>query len=215
VLSAPIAILAADPRETASSRAGGQTMMWLSLATGFTGALTLIFLVRSVHRVLGTPASVSVYFSPKGGATDAVLRELKAARREVLVLAYSFSAKPIAEALIAAKTRGVQVDILLDRSNEQENYSDLPLLVEQGLAPLIDAQHAIAHNKVMVIDQRTLITGSFNFTHQAEGENAENLLVVKGHPELIRSYRENFLVHKAHSQVPSRKSAAPAQRSAA
>jgi phosphatidylserine/phosphatidylglycerophosphate/cardiolipin synthase-like enzyme len=190
-------------------------MMWLLLATGFTGALTLIFLMRSLYRIFETLPSVTVHFSPKGGATDAVVHELKAARREVLLLAYSFSSKPIAEALIAAKTRGVQVDVILDRSNEQESYSDLPLLLEQGLAPLIDAQHAIAHNKVMVIDQRTLITGSFNFTHQAEGENAENLLVVKGHPELIRSYRENFLVHKAHSQVPSRKVAAPAARSAA
>lgn len=190
-------------------------MMWLLLGTGFTGALTLIFLARLVYHSLGTPASVTVYFSPKGGATEAVLRELKAARREVFVLAYSFSSKPIAEALVAAKTRGVQVDIILDRSNEQENYSDLPLFLEQGLAPLIDAQHAIAHNKVMLIDQRTLVTGSFNFTHQAEGENAENLLVVKGHPELIRAYRENFLVHKAHSQAPSRKAPAPAQRSAA
>jgi phosphatidylserine/phosphatidylglycerophosphate/cardiolipin synthase-like enzyme len=190
-------------------------MMWLLLVTGFTGALTFIFLVRWVYRTFGTMPSIAVHFSPKGGATDALVRELKAARREVLVSAYSFSSKPIAEALIQAKTRGVQVEIILDRSNEQESYSDLQLFLDQGLAPLIDGQHAIAHNKVMIIDQRTLITGSFNFTHQAEGENAENLLIVKGHPELVRSYRQDFLVHKSHSQVPNRKPAAPAQRSAA
>lgn len=190
-------------------------MMWLLLATGFTGALTLLFLVRWLHRTLGSVPSVAVYFSPKGGATDAVLRELKTARREVLVLAYSFSSKPIAAALIEAKTRGVQVEIILDRSNEQETYSDLQLFHEQGLAPLIDAQHAIAHNKVMLIDQRTLITGSFNFTHQAEGENAENLLVMKGHRELIRSYRQDFLAHRAHSQVPSQKTATSTHRNAA
>lgn len=190
-------------------------MMWLLLATGFTGALTLVFLVRLLYRAFGTLPAVTAHFSPKGGATDAVIRELKSARREVLVLAYSFSSKPIAEALIEAKTRGVQVEIILDRSNEQETYSDLHLFEEQGLAPLIDAQHAIAHNKMMIIDQRTLITGSFNFTHQAEAENAENLLVLKGHPDLIQLYRQNFLAHKAHSQVPSRKAAASAQRNAA
>lgn len=190
-------------------------MMWVLLATGFTGALTLLFLVRSAYRAWGTMPSVAVLFSPKGGATDAVLRELNGARREILVLAYSFSSKPIAEALIKAKTRGVHVEVVLDRSNEQEAYSDLHLFLEQGLAPLIDAQHAIAHNKVILIDQRTLLTGSFNFTHQAEAENAENLLVVKGHPELVRSYRQEFLVHKAHSHVPSRKTETPAQRSAA
>jgi phosphatidylserine/phosphatidylglycerophosphate/cardiolipin synthase-like enzyme len=190
-------------------------MMWLLLATGFTGALTLVFLVRWVHRALGRLPFVAVYFSPKGGATDAVLRELKAARREILVLAYSFSSKPIAAALIEAKTRGVQVEVILDRSNEQETYSDLHLFQEQGLAPLIDAQHAIAHNKVIIIDKRTLITGSFNFTHQAEAENSENLLVVKGHPELVQSYRQDFLAHRAHSQVSSQKTTTPAQRNAA
>ena len=190
-------------------------MMWVLLATGFTGALTFVFLVRWVHRLLGTMSSVAVHFSPKGGATEAVIRELKAARREILVQAYSFSSKPIATALVDAKTRGVQVEIILDRSNEQETYSDLPLFLEQGLAPLIDAQHAIAHNKMMLIDQRTLITGSFNFTHQAEAENAENLVIVKGHSELLRAYRQNFLTHKSHSQVPSQKTSTGTHRNAA
>ncbi len=190
-------------------------MMWLLLATGFTGALTLVFLMRWVYRHLGRMPSLTVYFSPKGGSTEALVHELKKARHEILVLAYSFSSKPIAQALIDAKKRGVHVDIVLDRSNEQEAYSDLSLFQEQGLAPLIDAHHAIAHNKMMVIDKRTLITGSFNFTHQAEAENAENMLVIKGHPELIRLYRQNFSAHRAHSQVPNQKMAQTAHRNAA
>jgi phosphatidylserine/phosphatidylglycerophosphate/cardiolipin synthase-like enzyme len=184
------------------------TMTWLQLATGFTGALTLVFLARIVYHRFATPPSVSVCFSPKGGCTDAVVRELKAARREVLVQAYSFSSKAISQALVDAKLRGLKVEILLDRSNEKEAYSDLPFLAEQGLTPLIDAEHAIAHNKVMVLDGRTVITGSFNFTHQAEAENAENLLVIKGHPDLARAYRDNFEAHKAHCQAPAGKAAA-------
>src|SRR5579885_2630214 len=134
-------------------RGGRMTLInWLLAATGFTGAMTLTFLARCLRRVFGgAPPTVEVYFSPKGGCTEAVLREINGARHEVLVQAYSFSSKPIAEALVAAKTRGVQVTVLLDRSNEAEPYSDLPLLLEQGLAPLVDASHAIAHNKVMVI----------------------------------------------------------------
>ncbi len=50
----------------------------------------------------------------------------------------------------------------------------------------------------MIIDKRTVITGSFNFTNQAEHENAENLLVIKGHSELPGHYRDNFFKHKAH-----------------
>lgn len=179
------------------------TMTWLLLATGFTGALTLVFLARALHRRLATPPSVAVFYSPKGGCTDAVVRELKGARREVLVQAYSFSSKPIAQALVDAKLRGLKVEILLDRSNEQEAYSDLTFFTGQGLTPLIDAEHAIAHNKVMVLDGATVITGSFNFTHQAEAENAENVLVIKGHGELAQAYRQNFEAHKAHCKAPA------------
>jgi phosphatidylserine/phosphatidylglycerophosphate/cardiolipin synthase-like enzyme len=181
---------------------GEPLFTWILLATGFTGALTLVFLWRLVCRSWGAIPSVAVCFSPKGGCTEAVVRELKQARREVLVLAYSFTSKPIVEALVEAKKRGADVQIVLDRSNEKEEYSELPVLVAQGLTPHIDAHHAIAHNKVMIVDRRTVITGSFNFTHQAEVENAENLLVLKGHPELVARYRQDFLTHKAHSQAP-------------
>jgi phosphatidylserine/phosphatidylglycerophosphate/cardiolipin synthase-like enzyme len=64
----------------------------------------------------------------------------------------------------------------------------------------IDHDHAIAHNKIIIIDKTTLITGSFNFTNQAEHENAENLLIIKGHPELLNLYRECFFKHREHSK---------------
>jgi phosphatidylserine/phosphatidylglycerophosphate/cardiolipin synthase-like enzyme len=189
--------------------------MELLLATGFMGAMTLVFLVRRVHQWWVPPPSISSHFSPKGGCTDVVVSHLRQARREVLVMAYSFTSKPIAQALIDAKGRGVHVEILLDRSNEQETYSELAPFLEQGLTPLIDAHHAIAHNKVMILDHRTLITGSFNFTHQAEADNAENLLVIKGQPHLVNAYRENFLAHKTHCQAPVLKAAATGHKKAA
>jgi phosphatidylserine/phosphatidylglycerophosphate/cardiolipin synthase-like enzyme len=186
-------------------------MEYVYLATGFTGALTLVFLVRELCRRLGWLPSWLVYFSPKGGCEAAIIRELKHARREILVQAYSFTADPLTFGLIEAKKRGVDVQILLDKSNEVERYSDLHIFLENGLAPLIDAHHPIAHNKVMVIDRRTLITGSFNFTNQAENENAENLLVIRGQPELIQAYWKNFTAHKAHCQPPQAKAPAAAE----
>jgi len=191
-------------------------MTYVLLATGFTGAWTLFFFWRALRRRFGHLFSVAVFFSPKGGCTEAVVAEIKRARREILVLAYSFTSRPIAEALVEAKKRGVHVDIILDRSQEKEAYSELPVIEQHGLFPHIDAHHAIAHNKVMIIDKRTLITGSFNFTHQAEVENGENLLVIKGHGELLTQYRQNFTVHKAHSQAPAPKAVqAPAQKAVA
>jgi phosphatidylserine/phosphatidylglycerophosphate/cardiolipin synthase-like enzyme len=145
---------------------------------------------------------VSAHFSPKGGCTAVILAELAAARHEVLVQAYSFSCPDIAKGLVAAATRGVRVSVLLDKSNEEESYSELGDLSGHGIAVKIDASHAIAHNKVMVIDGRTVLTGSFNFTRQAENENAENLLVLRNLPDLAAQYKSNFLAHHGHSQAP-------------
>jgi phosphatidylserine/phosphatidylglycerophosphate/cardiolipin synthase-like enzyme len=193
-------------------------MEWILIATGATGVLTVIFLLRSFLRWWRPPLFVSAHFSPKGGCTEAIVHHIRKARHEVLLQAYSFTSKPIAEALVDAKSRGLHVDIVLDRANEQEAYSELKDLLGDGLTPYIDSEHAIAHNKILILDSKTILTGSFNFTHQAESENAENLVIIQGHPELARSYRQNFLEHKAHSKPAQRgkiHSAPPGERRAA
>jgi phosphatidylserine/phosphatidylglycerophosphate/cardiolipin synthase-like enzyme len=176
---------------------------WMLLATGFTGALTLVFLFRAVVRRLTTPPFLRPHFSPKGGCMGAIVHELSLAHREILVQAYSFSCPNIANALAAARARGVAVHVLLDRANVNETYSELGALEQRGLQVLIDARHAIAHNKIIIIDRKTLLTGSFNFTRQAELENAENLLIIKGHHDLVQEYVRNFMSHYEHSQAPS------------
>jgi phosphatidylserine/phosphatidylglycerophosphate/cardiolipin synthase-like enzyme len=189
-----------------------EPLEWMLAASGFTGGLTLVFLLRKLRQWLGHQLVIAPHFSPKGGCTEAIVRELNLARREILVQAYSFTSPSIAVALAAARARGAAVHIILDRANEKETFTELGTLQEQGLDVLIDAHHAIAHNKIMVVDRRTLITGSFNFTRQAEHENAENLLIIKGHPELVHLYVQNFFVHRAHAQKPGsvKESAAPA-----
>ncbi|MFO0967940.1 MAG: phospholipase D family protein [Gemmataceae bacterium] len=184
---------------------------YVLIATGATGAYTTIFLLSTLWRWLRPVPSHEVFFSPKGGCTEVVVREIGKARHEVLVLAYSFTSKPIADALLAAKKRGVHVDIVLDHSNEREEHTDLGFFLQEGLTPLVDSEHAIAHNKVMIIDSRTIVTGSFNFTNQAEHENAENLIVLKHYAELSAAYRQNFHAHKAHARVPELKAPGPSR----
>src|SRR5262245_12950596 len=99
------------PDVLSGRHANDPVMTYLLLATGFTGALTLGFLFRALRRRFATPQSVTVYFSPKGGCTEAIVRELRAARREILVQAYSFTSDPITYGLIDAKKRGVNVKI--------------------------------------------------------------------------------------------------------
>lgn len=179
-------------------------MQWVLIATGFTGALTLVFLLRRAHKFFVPPAETEVFFSPKGGCQDAIVRELKRARKEILVQAYSFTADPITFGLVEAKKRGVHVEILLDKSNEEDAHSDLHILTDNQVPLLIDSKHAIAHNKIMVIDRKVVVTGSFNFTNQAEHENAENLLILSHHHDLVTHYLENYQAHKSHCQASTR-----------
>lgn len=151
--------------------------------------------------------SWQVYFSPNGGAADAVVNAIRGAQDTILVQAYSFTSAPIAAALRDAHRRGVRVRAILDDSNESSKYSAADFLVRAGISTWLDSKHAIAHNKVMIIDGHTVITGSFNFTKAAEERNAENLLIIRD-TELAERYTENWKAHQEHSEVYEGKSAA-------
>jgi len=140
-----------------------------------------------------------VYFSPGGGCIEAIVGELNRAKKEILVQAYSFTSQPIAKALVDAHKRGLRTEIVLDKSQRGEKYSAADFTAHMGVPTYIDSSHAIAHNKIMVIDQETVITGSFNFTKAAEDRNAENILIIKSR-ELAKEYLDNWEKHKGHSE---------------
>ena len=140
---------------------------------------------------------LGVYFSPPAGSAAAIVKAVDASQHEVLVQAYSFTHNAIAQAVLRAHARGVAVRVLLDQKSEQTNRYVADLL-RQGRVPLRgDGQHAIAHNKVMVIDGAVVITGSFNFTNSAETRNAENFLILKS-PDLARLYKAEWDKHWSH-----------------
>jgi len=142
---------------------------------------------------------LEVYFSPGGGCTQAIVSEIDSAQQSVRVQAYSFTSAPIAAALRQAHRRGVKVEVILDHSQASDKYSSADFLHNAGIGVWIDDQHAIAHNKVMIIDDRVVITGSFNFTKSAETSNAENLLIIRD-GKVAAIYTENWLAHLAHSR---------------
>jgi len=74
-----------------------------------------------------------VYFSPHGGATDAVIRELNKAKSTVLVQAYSFTSAPIVKALLNAHKRGVRIEVILDKNHKTQKYSSASFLYNQGI----------------------------------------------------------------------------------
>jgi len=168
--------------------------------------LTVIAVASVAATTIGRPMpaasqdGVEVFFSPKGGCTEVIIDEIENAKLSVLVQAYSFTSAPIAKALLAAHKRGVYVEVVLDSSQRTAKYSSATFFRNQGIPVHIDSDHAIAHNKVILIDDRTIITGSFNFSKAAEERNAENLLVIKGKPALMKAYRRNLAQHLNHSE---------------
>ncbi len=143
--------------------------------------------------------SVQVFFSPRGGCTEAVIDAIGQAKSEILVQAYSFTSAPIAKALVDAHKRGVRVSAILDKSQRSEKYTSADFVAHAGIPTFIDSKHAIAHNKIMIIDKSVVITGSFNFTKAAEEKNAENLLIIRS-KDLAQKYIENWEKHKGHSE---------------
>jgi phosphatidylserine/phosphatidylglycerophosphate/cardiolipin synthase-like enzyme len=153
---------------------------------------------RGTSGASGSIPLPEIYFSPKGGATQAVVRELQSARQSILVQAYSFTSAPIAAALVEARRRGVLIEVVLDKSNRTGKYSAADFVSHAGIPTWLDEKHAIAHNKVIVVDETTVITGSFNFTKAAEENNAENLLIFRS-SELAGLYTRNFIEHRNHA----------------
>lgn len=144
--------------------------------------------------------AVSVYLSPPGNCTGAIIAEINNAKKHVKIQAYSFTHADIAKSLIDANKRGVDVEAVLDKSNITNKYSAATFLSNVGIPTYIDDKHAIAHNKVIIVDNEVVITGSFNFSKAAEEKNAENLLILKD-PELAKEYINNYELHRRHSTL--------------
>ncbi len=147
-------------------------------------------------------ADVHICFTPEyeGGrsCTDQIDDAIASARKQVLVQAYDFTSKPIGSALVEAHRRGVDVRVILDAEQLRFKNYEVDYLARGGIPVTVDSKHNNAHNKVMIIDGETVITGSFNFTKAAQRENAENVVFIRD-AAIAREYIANFDRHAAHS----------------
>jgi len=155
-------------------------------------------------KIVQSVGSIEFAFTPGGDAAGLIVRTIDAARSQVLVQAFSFTHRDIADALIRAHRRGLNVQVIADRDQTDAiDSAAMQSLTAAGLAVFTDAEHSAAHNKVIVIDQDTgqpaLITGSFNFTFAAQNRNAENVLVLRGNPDLTRAFFVNWQQHREHA----------------
>jgi phosphatidylserine/phosphatidylglycerophosphate/cardiolipin synthase-like enzyme len=179
----------------------------------------LVFVVRTLGVALaigvivatdaaGAPRSypatgnVELGFTPGDVVDNLIIATVEQAQNEILVHAYTFTHRRIAQALVGAKRRGVAVTVLADREQARAVPQNvLRQLVAGGVEVWLDGNFQAAHNKVIVVDadlpHATTITGSYNFTLAAQRNNAENVVVLRDNAAVARAYRDNWQRLKA------------------
>lgn len=141
-------------------------------------------------------ATYQLCFVPDGPSCEALLIEnIDRLHKEnsLLIQAYSFTDPDIQRAVIEAFKRGVDVRVIVDKSQVGEKYTAATFLKHAGIPVVIDKDPAIAHNKVMIFNQTSVFTGSFNFTRSAQDRNAENGIVIHGDPNIVKAYTDNWV----------------------
>ncbi|MEM2929060.1 MAG: phospholipase D family protein [Nitrososphaerota archaeon] len=133
---------------------------------------------------------MTAYFSPKGGCEKAIIEWINKANKSIHIMIYSFTLDSISDALILAYKKGIEVLIIFEKE-QISTYSEDIKLKNAGINVKYDSNPASMHNKVMVIDSKVVLTGSFNWSSQAENKNNENLLIIIDN-EIAELYEKEF-----------------------
>ncbi|WP_081056792.1 phospholipase D family protein [Burkholderia pseudomultivorans] len=158
-------------------------------------AIALVASAPAVRADVATaPPAVQVGFSPEGGALRLVLDVIERAEREIRVMAFTFTSPDIVRALIAAKKRGVDVQLVVDagQSRTDAGTAALNLLSNAGVPVRLSSRYKIQHDKVIISDGKHLETGSFNYSRAAAKSNSENVIVLWNRPDLAGTYLEHW-----------------------
>lgn len=150
---------------------------------------------------------VEVFFSPRGGGSQAVQRELQNARKRIVFMTFSLTDKTIGEIMEAKSKQGVQVNGVFDSYLGASKYSLYEPLRADGIGVSKDGNEALLHHKVIIVDD-TVITGSYNYSANAENTNNENFLIIHNNPAIAQMYADEFARIKQISYVSKPKVAA-------
>lgn len=147
-------------------------------------------ILLSIAAIAHADPSVQVGFSPEGSARKLVLETIGSAQHSIQMLAYSFQATDIVQALIDAEKRGVEVRIVVDKKRNlgKSSKTAMDLVVLNGVELRTNEHFHLHHDKTIIVDGNTVETGSFNFAPSAETTNSENVVVIRDMPEVSRQY---------------------------
>ena len=136
-------------------------------------------------------AKSEVYFSPSKDCENRIVQAINDSKKEVVAAVYSINNPNIVAALINAKKRGINVQILTDRVQASQKNSGVLFLNSAGIYVKVHSKFKIEHNKFGVYDNTLISTGSFNWTKPATDSNSENCLFTN-EPDIAHKYRERF-----------------------
>ena len=147
-----------------------------------------LYLLLAAPVAYGTEPAYKLGFSPNGESLQVILHGIADAEESILVAAYSFTSKSVAEALLAAHKRGVKVAVVADRKGNSGRYTAVNFLANHKVPVRLNGRYAILHHKFMVIDGTAVQLGSFNYTAAAANRNAENVLLLMDAPSIAAQY---------------------------
>jgi phosphatidylserine/phosphatidylglycerophosphate/cardiolipin synthase-like enzyme len=131
------------------------------------------------------------YFAPEDGALSRLVELINGAEKSIYFLTYSFTTDELAEAVLLAKARGVEIRGVMDKGQAANAGGEFDRFVDNGIDVRLDGEEGNMHNKVLIIDGEIVVTGSYNFSANAEKRNDENLLVIHA-TEVASMYMEEF-----------------------
>jgi phosphatidylserine/phosphatidylglycerophosphate/cardiolipin synthase-like enzyme len=158
-----------------------------------------LFLLMFISMNLQADPNIKTCFTPQDECTNNIINSIKDANHTILVQAYSFTSLPIANALVEAETRGIQVKIIMDKSNFEKVVICENLFKTNNIPLWNDYKPDIAHNKIIIIDKDKVITGSFNFTNAAQFRNSENVIFIDD-IETTKAYIQNWNYRQSQSK---------------
>ncbi len=162
-------------------------------------ACCLGFTLQTVHAETQSAQNIETGFYPYGGGEELTIKAVKSAKQSIFMAADSVISGSIAQALVDARKRGVNILAVLDKSQEK---SGAKLLTHGGIQVHIDHKH-VMRNNYMVIDGETVEIGRINYSEAAAKKSADNVLVLWNNPAFAKTYRANWQEHWDHSD-PSR-----------
>lgn len=145
---------------------------------------------------------LTYFFSPVDDINKFVVAEIKAAKKSVRFMAFSYTDKAISQAMIAAHKRNLVVQGVMEKQNVRGTGSAWPALESAGVDILPDGSCYIMHHKTIIIDDEIVITGSYNFTKSAEQSNDENLLIIRS-PGLAAQMTAEYKLVRAQAEQPT------------